>query len=295
MNNFEIKIPLSIPNDKIDSYLQNYANITHQTGKLFLFAGDQKIEHLNKDFSGKNISKDDADPEHLFKIASKGKVGAFATQLGLISRYGHDYPDINYIVKLNSKTDLVPTKQKEPISALLNTVEDVVKFKDDTNISIAGIGFTIYLGSENEHVMLAQAAQEIFKAHQNGLVAILWVYPRGKAIKNEKDPDLIAGACGIASALGADFVKINSPGTKYLKKAVVAAGRTKVICAGGKAKKEIKFLKELYEQIHKGEVWGCAIGRNIHQKDLDQAVKFCAAISAITNYNMDIEKAKKHL
>ncbi|MFH1461337.1 MAG: aldolase [bacterium] len=295
MKVIEIKIPLSVPGDVKEIYLQNYKNITKETENLFLFAGDQKIEHLNKDFLGKGISKQDANPEHLFKIASKGKVGAFATQLGLISRYAHDYKDINYVVKLNSKTDLVSTKQAEPISSLLNTVDDVVKFKKDSGLSIAGIGFTIYLGSEHESTMLAQASQAIFKAHQNGLIAILWIYPRGKAIKDEKNSDLIAGACGVAACLGADFVKINFPGIKYLNKAVTAAGRTKVICAGGKAKTEEKFLRELYEQIHKGKTSGCAVGRNIHQKNLDQAVKFCSAISAIVNYNMDIDKAKSHL
>ena len=295
MEKFEIKIPLTVPGNLKDVYLQNYKNITKDTGNLFLFAGDQKIEHLNKDFYGKGISKESANPEHLFKIASKGKVGAFATQLGLIARYASDYKDVNYIVKLNSKTDIVSTKQAEPISSLLNSVDDVIKFRKDSGLSIAGIGFTIYLGSEHESIMLSQASRIIFDAHRNGLVVILWIYPRGKAIKKEKDPDLIAGACGVAASLGADFVKINSPGVKKLKQAILAAGRTKVICAGGKAKKEEKFLRELYDQIHIGKTSGCAVGRNIHQKSLNDAVKFCLAISAITNYNLNIEKAKKHL
>lgn len=295
MKAIEIKVPLTVPADFKEIYLQNYKNITKNTENIFLFAGDQKIEHLNNDFLGAGISEQDANPEHLFKIASKGKVGAFATQLGLISRYANDYKDINYIVKLNSKTDLVSTKQADPISSLLNTVDDVVKFKKSSGLSIAGIGYTIYLGSEHESIMLAQAAQAIFKAHQNGLVTILWIYPRGKAIKDEKDSDLIAGACGVAACLGADFVKINYPGIKYLNKAVTAAGRTKVICAGGKSTEEKMFLKDLYDQIHIGKVSGCAIGRNIHQKSLDEAVKFCLAISAIVNDNKDYDKAKSYL
>jgi DhnA-type fructose-1,6-bisphosphate aldolase and related enzymes len=34
--------------------------------------------------------------------------------------------------------------------------------------------------------MLSAAAQAIFEAHQNGLVTVLWIYPRGKAVGNEK-------------------------------------------------------------------------------------------------------------
>ena len=43
------------------------------------------------------------------------------------------------------------------------------------------------------------------------LSLVLWIYPRGKAVPDEKDPDLIAGAAGVALCLGADFVKVNPP------------------------------------------------------------------------------------
>lgn len=274
---------------KIQSiYLQNYLKATKETGKLFLFAGDQKIEHLNKDFYGPGIDKVDLDPEHLFKIASQGKVGVFATQLGLISMYGQDYSDVNYVVKLNSKTDLVSTKQKDPMSFCLNTVADVVEFKKNSSLDIVGVGYTIYLGSEFEGQMLKTASEIVFQAHQNGLLAILWIYPRGKAVKNEKDADLIAGAAGVAACLGADFVKVNPPkaqsskkSAQLLKRAVLAAGRTKVICAGGKQKKEKEFLDQISDLIKIGGAQGVAVGRNLHQRSLKEAVKLCKSIYKI--------------
>ena len=78
-----------------------------------LFAGDQKVERLNNDFYGKEIHPDDSDPEHLFRIASQPKIGVFAIQLGLIVRYGMDYPETPYLIKLNSKTNLVKTSQSD--------------------------------------------------------------------------------------------------------------------------------------------------------------------------------------
>ena len=72
-----------------------------------LFAGDQKAEHLNDDFFGRGIGPQDNDPEHLFRIASQANIGVFAAQLGLIARFGMDYPNVPYLVKLNSKTNLV--------------------------------------------------------------------------------------------------------------------------------------------------------------------------------------------
>ena len=122
----DIRIPLDVPSEEQERYRENYRKITHGTGRLMLFAGDQKIEHLNDDFAGEGIHPDDADPEHLFRIASRGRIGVFATQLGLIARYGRDYPDVPYLVNLNSKTNLVGTSQSDPVSSELYHVRQAV-------------------------------------------------------------------------------------------------------------------------------------------------------------------------
>lgn len=280
-----MNIPADVPRSKRKTYQKNYLQITHGTGRLFLFAGDQRVEHLHDDFTGKGVAQDDADPEHFFRIASKAKIGGFATQFGLIARYGQDYKNIPYIVKLNSKTDLVPTKQAEPYSKQLVSVEQVLSLKK-AGLKILGVGYTVYLGSEYEREMLKEAANIIYEAHKQGLLVILWMYPRGKAVKAEKDPHLIAGAAGVAACLGADFAKVNYPKAKFpakgLREAVTAAGRTKVICAGGSSTSIKSFLETLYTQIYFSGASGNATGRNIHQKPLGEAISFCNAIYAIT-------------
>lgn len=288
----DVSVPLGVPKKARKRYLKNYLEITKGTGRLMLFAGDQKVEHLNDDFFGKGIHIDDAGPEHLFRIAGKARIGAFATQLGLIARYGMDYPRVPYIVKLNSKTNLVPTKQKDPLSRQLIGVEQVVEFQKNSGLRILGVGYTIYLGSEYEADMLYEAAQVVYEAHRHGLITVLWIYPRGKAVKNEKDPHLIAGAAGVAACLGSDFVKVNYPGNAaLLKEAVLAAGRTRVICAGGSSTDVKSFLQRLHDQIHVGGAAGNATGRNIHQKSLGKAVRMCNAIYAITVGGASVKKA----
>jgi len=204
----------------------------------------------------------------------------------LLSRYGQNYKDINYIVKLNSKTNLVDVDQKDPLSRALLDINDILEFKKNSGVNIVGVGYTIYLGSEYESEMLSEASKIIYEAHKGGLVVILWIYPRGKAVQNEKDPKLIAGATGVASCLGADFVKVNYPKSENpaesFKEAVMAAGRTKVVCAGGSSTDIESFLKQLYEQIHISGASGNATGRNIHQKSLSDAVAMCNAIYAVT-------------
>jgi len=299
MTNFEI--PADVPEDKIDEYIKNMNEITGGSGRLMLFAGDQKVEHLNDDFYGEGIPLDDAHPEHLFRIASLAKIGVFATQMGLIARYGRKYPTVPYLVKINSKTNLVPYEIRDPISLAWYSFEQVLDFKEKSGLKIYGIGYTVYLGSEFEHKMLKQAAQLIYEAHQHGMVAVLWMYPKGKAIKDEHDPHLIAGAAGVANCLGADFVKVKVPykeghkSAEALKEAVLAAGNTGILCEGGKKENPEQFLTELYEQIHIGGARGNGTGRNIHQNTLEDGVRMANAIYAITVENKTVEEALKIL
>ena len=294
----DVKVPLDVLSEFRDDYIANYLCATQNSGRLMLFAGDQKIEHLNDDFYGEGIPEEDNDPEHLFRIAQKAEIGVFATQLGLIARYGMDYPDLAYLVKMNSKTHLVKTAQSDPYSGQLYSIDQLVEFKENSGLNIVGIGYTVYLGSEYEADMLAEAAQLVYECHRVGLLSVLWVYPRGKAVTDEKDAHLIAGATGVAACLNADFVKVNPPRVKegqdaavLLQEAVVAAGRTKVVCAGGSSSTPEDFLRDLHKQLHISGAAGNATGRNIHQKPLDEAVRMCNAINALTIKNASVEEA----
>ena len=294
-----IKVPLDVPQECRSIYVENYLKITKGSGRLMLFAGDQKVEHLNDDFFGQGIDPQDNDPEHLFRIATVANIGVFAAQLGLIARYGMDYPNVPYLVKLNSKTNLVKTAQADPSSSQWIDIAQVVSFKESSSLEILGVGYTIYLGSEHEGKMLREAAQLVFQAHQAGLVTVLWIYPRGKAVKDEKDPHLIAGAAGVAATLGSDFVKLNYPqkageeSALISQEAVLAAGRTGVVYAGGESTDARLFLQRLHDQIHISGAAGNATGRNIHQRPLAEAVRLCNAIYSITVDNAGVDEAYK--
>lgn len=293
----DVCVPLDVPAELRSTYIAHYLLATKNTGKLMLFAGDQKVEHLNDDYFGDGITSENNDPEHMFRIAGKATIGAFATQLGLLTHYGMDYPQIPYIVKLNSKTHLVKTAESDPMSKHWVGLTQVMQVKKNSNLTIVGVGYTVYYGSQFESDMLHEAAKYIFEAHQNGLLAVIWAYPRGKAVLDEKDPHLIAGVAGATACLGADFVKVNYPkkegvsSAESLKEAVQAAGRTKLVCAGGGSTDVPKFLQTLYDQIHISQVSGNATGRNIHQKPLDEAIRFCNAIAAITLDNKSVQEA----
>jgi len=296
----DVMVPATVPKSARDEYIKNYLEITKNTGMLMLFAGDQKVEHMNNDFYGEGIPEDDSEPEHLFRIANSAEIGVFATQIGLVARYANEpkYQKAAYLVKINSKTNLVKTEQMDPFSNAWFDVQRVVELKkNNPQIKIVAVGYTIYLGSKFEKDMLNQAANLIQDAHKAGLIVVLWIYPRGKAVANEKDPHLIAGATGVAACLGSDFVKVNWPKVEggnvpeLFKEAVKAAGRTKVVCAGGSSTDPRKFLQRLHDQIFVSGAQGNATGRNIHQKPLKEAVAMCNAISAITLHGKSVDEA----
>ena len=293
----QVKVPADVMPEARETYINNYMAATRGTGRLMLFACDQKVEHLNGDFYGEGIDIADADPEHLFKIGDEGVCGVLAGQRGLIARYAPDYPEINYLVKMNSKTNLVKTAQDDPYSPQLHDLEAVLAMRE-AGVNVVGLGYTLYLGSEYEATMMAEAGELIAAAHAEGLLVVLWIYPRGKAVTDEKAPALIAGAAGVALCLGADFVKVNPPkptddatAAENLKIASTAAGRTGLVCAGGSTVDAKTFLTQLHDQIHVGGACGNATGRNIHQRSLDEAVRLTKAISAITLADYDVDQA----
>lgn len=295
----QVKVPADVMPDAREEYINNYMKATQGSGRLMLFACDQKIEHMNNDFFGEGIAIDDLDPEHMFEIGSKGVIGVLAGQRGLIAQYATDYPEINYLVKMNSKTNLVKGSQDDPYSPQLYDIEAVLAMRE-AGVNIVGLGYTIYLGSDYEATMMAEAGELIADAHANGLLVVLWIYPRGKAVLAEKDSNLIAGAAGVALCLGADFVKVNPPRpegsdmrtpAEALKVCSMASGRTGLVCAGGSTVDAETFLLQLYDQIHIGGACGNATGRNIHQRPLDEAVRLTKAISSITMADYSVADA----
>ena len=77
----DILVPLDVPKTERENYIHKYLAITQKCGRLMLFAGDQKVEHLNNDFYGQGIHPNDGNPEHLFRIASQAKIGVFPLSL----------------------------------------------------------------------------------------------------------------------------------------------------------------------------------------------------------------------
>lgn len=227
-------------------------------GRYLFLAYDQGLEHGATDFNEKNV-----DPNYILEIASKGKYNGIVLQKGVAEKYYFPYRNkIPLILKLNGKTNLWKEEAYSP-------QECSVAFAKGLGAKV--VGYTLYLGSEYEYKMVQEFGQIVEEAHKSKLPVIAWIYPRGKYIKNDQSPEIVAYAARAGLELGADMVKIKYSGSKEsFARAVKAAGKTKVVLSGGPKVSEEEFLK-IVRDIMGAEAVGVAVGRNVwqHQNPLD--------------------------
>ena len=229
-------------------------------GKALYLAYDQGLEHgPESDFNDKNV-----DPLYIIDIAKKGKFQAVVFQKGIAEKYEKEIraSKVPLMLKLNGKTKLY---KGEPISRPLCTVEEAIK------LGASAVGYTIYIGSKHESIMLRDFEIIEKEAHAKGLPVVVWMYLRGKSIKNDVSRENMSYAARVGLEIGADIVKIKYGGKpKDLAWAVKAAGRTKVVVAGGLKRGEKQLLQNVRELKKAGAI-GMSIGRNIwqHPKPLE--------------------------
>jgi len=176
------------------------------TGYLSIFPVDQGIEHS----AGASFAKNPIyfDPENIVKLAMSAGCNGIASTLGvlgLVSRkYAHKIP---FIVKINHNELLTYPNKFDQI--MFASVDQAY------NMGAAGIGATIYFGSEESTRQIQEVSKAFEYAHEKGLFTILWCYLRNSAFKQDKDyhesADLTGQANHIGVTIAADIIKQKLP------------------------------------------------------------------------------------
>ena len=179
------------------------------TGYVSILPVDQGIEHS----AGASFAPNPAyfDPENIVKLAVEGGCNAVASTLGVLGAVGRRYAHkIPFLVKLNHNEFL-----SYPNSF------DQIRFgsvKQAWNMGAAGVGATIYFGSEESKRQIQEVSEMFERAHELGMFTVLWCYLRNAAFKTkEADYHLAADLTGQANHLGvtleADIIKQKLPET----------------------------------------------------------------------------------
>lgn len=229
-------------------------NITRKGRALFL-AYDQGMEHGPADFNEENV-----DPKKVLEIADSGYFTGVILQKGIAEKYffGQNYK-VSLIVKLNGRTNLV--KDEDPYSPQVCSVQEALEY------NAKAVGYTIYIGSEFEPQMIKEFGEIEQDAENAGIPVIAWMYPRGRNIRDENDPKIVAYAARVGLELGADIVKIRYTGDPVSFRWVIQnAGETKVVVMGGSKEDEKSFLERTRIVMEQGAI-GLAVGRNVWQSD----------------------------
>lgn len=223
-------------------------------GKALYLAYDQGLEHGPTDFNKINV-----DPEFVLKTASDYGYNAVVLHHGTAEHYYNPtVHKVPLIVKLNGKSKLI---DGDPLSLQLCSVDRALR------LGAAGVGYTIYPGSQHEEEMLVQLSKIVDEAHQYGLPVVVWTYPRGKAITDEFDTDILAYSARMAAELGADVIKIKyNNRLEEFKWVVKNACRAKIVISGGEKVPADQFLSTVSEFMQAGAA-GIAVGRNVWQAD----------------------------
>ncbi len=158
------------------SWLQNSGRLAH-TGYVSILPVDQGIEHSG----GASFAPNPAyfDPENIVKLAIEGGCNAVASTFGVLGsmsrKYAHKIP---FIVKLNHNEFL----------SYPNTYDQIMfsSVRKAYELGAAGVGATIYFGSDESRRQIVEVAAAFEEAHRLGMFTVLWCYLRNTAFKTDK-------------------------------------------------------------------------------------------------------------
>ena len=157
-------------------------------------------------------------------------------------------------------------------------------FRDAIRLNVAGVGISVFVGSEHERQTLLNLAELVDKGEEYG-IPVLGITAVGKELE-KRDARYLSLCCRICVELGTHIVK-----TYYCEdfEKVTASCPAPIVIAGGpKLETEMDVFDMTYNAIQQGAV-GVDMGRNIWQNDHPVAV--IRAIRSIVHENLKPKQA----
>lgn len=173
------------------------------TGYMSMLPVDQGVEHS----AGASFAPNPIyfDPANIVELAIEGGCNCVASTLGVLGavsrRYAHRIP---FMVKLNHNETLTyPAIYEQTLFAQVEQAFD---------LGALSVGATIYYGSPDSRRQIQEISEAFHRAHELGMVTVLWAYLRNPAFKKDGvdyhvSADLTGQANHLAATIQADIVK----------------------------------------------------------------------------------------
>ncbi|KKY68167.1 fructose-bisphosphate aldolase [Morganella morganii] len=173
------------------------------TGYLSILPVDQGVEHsAAASFAANPLY---FDPKNIVELAIEAGCNCVASTYGVLAsvarRYAHRIP---FLVKINHNETLsLPAQYDQTLYA---SVEQAFE------MGAVAVGATIYFGSPESRRQIEEISAAFERAHELGMVTVLWAYLRNPAFKKDgvdyhASADLTGQANHLAATTGADIVK----------------------------------------------------------------------------------------
>ena len=198
--------------DRSPQVLRSLANLYDHgrlggSGYVSILPVDQGIEHSGSASFAPNI--DYFDPLKIVDLAVEGGCNAVATTFGVLGMASRSHAHrIPFIVKLNHNELLTYPNTFDQI--MFGSVQQAY------DLGAAGVGATIYFGSEESRRQIQEVSDAFEEAHQLGMFTVLWCYLRNNDFKVDgvdyhAAADLTGQANHIGVTIGADIIKQKLP------------------------------------------------------------------------------------
>jgi fructose-bisphosphate aldolase, class I len=143
------------------------------TGYVSILPVDQGIEHSAASFAPNPAY---FDPENIVELAIEGGCNAVASTFGVLGPGAQALrPPIPFIVKLNHNELLTYPNKFDQI--MFGSVEQAF------DLGAAGVGATIYFGSDEATRQIQEVSEAFARAHELGMFTVLWCYLRNNGFK----------------------------------------------------------------------------------------------------------------
>ena len=177
------------------------------SGYVSILPVDQGIEHSAAASFAPNPAY--FDPANIVTLALEAGCNAVASTLGVLGIVSRSYAHrIPFIVKLNHNELLTyPATYDQIMFASVAQAYD---------LGAAGVGATIYFGSDESMRQLQEVTEAFALAHELGMFTVLWCYLRNPGFKvdgtnYEAAADLTGQANHLGVTIGADIIKQKQP------------------------------------------------------------------------------------